>query len=415
MKLSFLESGMDSLKKGFSYLIEYEKLYYNTDAKRKPKQRLFHLKDAILFIQHGTEILLKSILSKHSEYLLFTNIDSNVKKAFTDKKSKKLKSVFESDLKHKIHTVSYIEAIERVKILPNVILSKTLEKKLLELEVFRNIIVHSEPFLNEDEINNTLDDMANQLDVFFFKTIGHKYKTISGYSEFVKNFEKFQNVLKEKNLILKAQTNELIFKSLHTANLTIGEHEIKRYTDIISCTKFIDSIFNSDLRFGTDLYNGYCSGDIKMRRASEELFHIIFLDKDLIIEFKLKSLILIMPKIEGKSSPIVLIESDEFEESNEELNKCKKDDYQGVSTLEYLKLENDSFVVGYEKVYDFYENNIVKKHSHHMRFYTKGIVCFFNVQGLNYNHALKYIIKKNIGYSIGKDLEVALRDIIDHL
>src|SRR5690606_20703991 len=101
-------------------------------------------------------------------------------------------SVFESDLKNKIHTVSFLEAIERLKIIPSIEISKSLESRLIELETYRNIIMHSEAHLNESQINNTLDGLSDDLDIFFIKNIGTKYKTISGYGVLLKNIKKYK-------------------------------------------------------------------------------------------------------------------------------------------------------------------------------------------------------------------------------
>lgn len=126
MRLHFLESGIDSLKKGFDYLIQYEECYH---TKRKSKNRYYFLKDSILFIQHGIEILLKQVLISHSEYLIFSQIDENVKKGYKEKKDKNLKSVFESSFKSKLHTVSFQEAIDRIKMTSEFNITTSLEKK----------------------------------------------------------------------------------------------------------------------------------------------------------------------------------------------------------------------------------------------------------------------------------------------
>jgi|GEM_PF-676218 len=414
MNLSLLESGIDSLNKGFQSLVNYENLYYNPNRINKPKKRFFHLKDSILFIQHGIEILLKYILYKHSPYLIFTNIDNNVKKAFIEKNTRNLSSVFESQLKYKIHTVNYTEAIERVKILPNITLGKALEDKLIQLELYRNLIMHSAPHLDEVEINNTLDELANQLDSFFYKSIGKSYKTISGYSGFVKNSQAFQIALTTGNKQLKANTNKVILEALRCSKMNIGAYEVKRFTDINSCTQFFNSIFSSDLRFAGDLYNCYCSGNIKIKRVSEELFHLTLDDKALTIEFSLKSIILFLPKLDSLTSPMIYIECTRPKENPPQFLKHITKDYYGIENIDYLLLQNGDSIFGEKEIEDFYNLNNRPKHFEHIRFYSPGLLAFLNVQGLKYNMGAKDFINKNIGL-LGKEAEVILRNGIAYL
>lgn len=325
-----------------------------------------------------------------------------------------MNSVFESQLKHKIHTVNYTEAIERVKMLPNITLEKTLEDKLIQLELFRNLIMHSAPHLDENEINNTLDELANHLDSFFFSSIGKSYKTISGYSEFVKNFRSFQNTLTNNSNSLKLKTNKTILEALKCSKMNIGTYEVKRFTDINSCTKFFSSIFSSDLRFAGDLYNGYCSGDIKIKRASEELFHLTFDDKELTIEFGLKSIILFLPKLDSLTSPMIYVECNRPDEKDPLYLKNITKDYNGIENVDYLSIETGEFVFGEKEIEDFYNLNKRPKHSKHIRFYSPGLLAFLNIQGLKYNRGSKYFIQENIGL-LGKEAEVILRKDIEYL
>ena len=239
MKLNFLDSGLDSLKKGFQHLTEYEKATFYLKKKSQDEIRFYHLKDAILFIQHGIEILIKNIIHNHSEYLIFSQIDSNVKAALLQKNQQNLNSVFESDLKHKIHTVNFLESIERLKIIPNVKISKAFEGRLKELESYRNIIMHSEPYLNEYDINETFDGLSDELDLFFSQNIGEKYKMISGYDNLIKSMESFNQVYREKGLELKIKTVEIILSALKKAKISLGSNEVKRMTNIDNCSKFL--------------------------------------------------------------------------------------------------------------------------------------------------------------------------------
>ena len=83
MDIDMLNNGMDSLTKGFSSYLKYERI-----AKEKETPTLedyFVLKQAVLSTHHGVEILLKCILNKKSEFLIIDEIDSNYKEAYKEK------------------------------------------------------------------------------------------------------------------------------------------------------------------------------------------------------------------------------------------------------------------------------------------------------------------------------------------
>lgn len=412
MKLNFLNSGVDSLKKGFENLNKYESINYSNSSAKTKQKRFYYLKDAILFIQHGIEILFKSILAQHSEYLIFSQIDSNVKKALLQKKQRKLNSVFESDLKNKIHTVTFLESIERIKVIPKVELSKSLEKRLNELESYRNIIMHSEPYLNESQINKTLDGLSDDLDTFFIKNIGKKYKTISGYSMLIKNMSKFKTLLAKKELELKTYSIDTILKALKQSNISIGSNEVKRITNLNSCTKFLHEIFASDLVFGTDLYNGYCSGKVtEIKRKDGNIFEMFTADNNAYFEFKLKSIIIHIPQIVSVESPIIFIESDNIDVQKDVLDEKFIEEFSQIKTIHYYQRKENNEIVYSDQIDDDDDEFEYEKFYSYVRFYTKGIYCFLNIHGLEYNRNYAKLVE-NLRAMNGKRLEVELRDNI---
>ncbi len=412
MKLNFLNSGVDSLKKGFENLNKYESINYSNSSAKTKQKRFYYLKDAILFIQHGIEILFKSILAQHSEYLIFSQIDSNVKKALLQKKQRKLNSVFESDLKNKIHTVTFLESIERIKVIPKVELSKSLEKRLNELESYRNIIMHSEPYLNESQINKTLDGLSDDLDTFFIKNIGKKYKTISGYSMLIKNMSKFKTLLAKKELELKTYSIDIILKALKQSNISIGSNEVKRITNLNSCTKFLYEIFASDLVFGTDLYNGYCSGQVtEIKRKDGNIFEMFTADNNAYFEFKLKNIIIHIPQIVSDESPIIFIESDNIDIEKDVLDEKFIEEFSQIKTIHYYQSKEDNEIVYSDQIDDDDDDFEYEKFDSYVRFYTKGIYCFLNIHGLEYNRNYAKLVE-DLRAMNGKRLEVELRDNI---
>jgi len=413
MKINFLDSGIDSLKKGYKSLYEYEKMTYYNPKIYTEREKYFHLKDAILFIQHGIEILFKKIIHQHSEYLLFSQLDHNVKEALKQKNHKNLSSIFETDLKTKIRTVTFQESIERLKIIPSVFLSKKLENKVTELELYRNIIMHSEPHINTIEIHNTLDGLSDELDNFFYKNIGPSYRTISGYSDLTTNIDNINQILQKKGLALKSKAIQIFHDAIKKANVSIGANEVKRVTDINKCTTFLTSIFDSELNFGTDLYNGYCSGDVKaIQRKENCIFSLFTNDNQAFFECQLRSIILYIPSVQDDESPIIFIESNDLDFDPVKYNNTVLEEYNKIQSLRYIELKtNGNCIFGIDEQYQYINENDLTydDFDRYERFFTKGPFCFLNVQGLNYSKNYGSYIYKNNKID-GKRFEVVLRN-----
>ena len=84
MSFSILENGADSLKKAKQSIEDYERVIADLST--------HHLKDAVIYLHHSIEILLKYILTVESEYLIFDDLDklAYAKKELLDKQKKVL-------------------------------------------------------------------------------------------------------------------------------------------------------------------------------------------------------------------------------------------------------------------------------------------------------------------------------------
>jgi hypothetical protein len=157
-KISLLENGIHSLNKGLDTLSQYEKDEKNDE---------FKLKEAIMFLHHGIELILKQILINHGgEYLIFDNIGNDTIKKIIDAKNKGV-SVF--NLEKPIHTITYLDAIQRVKaFIDTVDLSKdALDTNLIELNKIRNNIEHYGIEAEKEKVDHLIFKIRNPISKFF--------------------------------------------------------------------------------------------------------------------------------------------------------------------------------------------------------------------------------------------------------
>lgn len=140
IKMDLLSNGVDSLKSA----------HITMDKLPDLEQGIEHiLKDAVLSLNHGIEILFKYILKKNEEYLIFSDIEkfmSAKKKAIQDNKE----NVFE--VNPNLRTITLMESIDRLKYLCDYAISEDLELTLIYLNKIRNQFMHYEINLSEEEM-----------------------------------------------------------------------------------------------------------------------------------------------------------------------------------------------------------------------------------------------------------------------
>lgn len=166
MQLNLIENGLDSLRKGYEALNEYDNLLLeNGDDFEKS----LLLKSAIIQTHHGIEILMKYILSKHNELLIFSSIDENIKNAYKQKHQNKCSSIFEVSNIDKVHTVTYTEAFERLCTICNHSFSERFIQKIQLLNIYRNRITHSEISIDDPEIVLLFNGFFDELDLYLYE------------------------------------------------------------------------------------------------------------------------------------------------------------------------------------------------------------------------------------------------------
>jgi len=139
MEFTLVQNGADSIKKAHLCIQNLDDLIEGIDH---------NLKDAIIFLNHGIEILFKVMLAKRSTALMFTNIKDYQKAKENLKKSNK-KDVFEID--PNLQTVSLKEALTRIEYLCDVEIEESMKSAIFELNMIRNKLMHFSINLEWDE------------------------------------------------------------------------------------------------------------------------------------------------------------------------------------------------------------------------------------------------------------------------
>ncbi len=407
MKISLVENGLDSLKKGFDHLIKYEEMSF---LEKKGKERYFVLKDAILAIHHGIEILLKQTLINTNELLVFTAMDQNLKNAFREKRQKNLDSIFETA--QSAHTVTLQEALDRIRKVCGYHISNRFNDKLTKLDIYRNQITHSAVFLKEAEINNVFNGLVDEIDSFFLEALGSEYPTLTGYSDFKRNYEKYVSQLNKTMRGAKKEVIQKLIEAFSECSISMGENEVKIVNDIDVVTKLLAVLTRSSLTFGTDFYNGHCSGNVsRIKRISQDHISLFTADNNAEYRFKFKDLLLYLPSINDDLSPILFFEAAEDKVDARRQKHTKKDIY-GRCTISglYFPEENRyewdpkaSDELSYRSEYDEYF--IAPECWFVEDFLSEGVLCFLNVQGLNFGNLAPFLSGKR---SL-KEMEVGFR------
>lgn len=409
MTIDMLNNGMDSLKRGFSSYLKYEEV---VKEKETPTlEDYFVLKQAVLSTHHGVEILLKCILNKKSEFLIVDEIDSNYKEAYKEKNQNGYQSVFQTSKAQKIHTITYEEALSRVKYLGNNDLPEALERKLKELNTVRNALTHAEVVIEDIDVEKIFDKLLLDLDVLFWRAIGSEYSTFYGYSEIKANYDSYMTFLSEHQMTIKKKALAALFSTQEKTEQYSGQNEVIYIEDSTIARKFMKSL-QTELDFGMDLYNGWCSGKTKIKITDDG--HVSFWagdnKGDYIIKFK--SMIICVPNITTNESPIIIFEAD-----NDQVEP-EYQDYVTNGCLEGLCIQSQPQVITYDpkEIYDFSmhceydEAFTIPPHYEIVRFLNRRIFGCFNIQGLSYWNFHKLLSKAEnmTGAQVAEELRESL-------
>lgn len=414
MEIRFLENGLHSLKKGYDSLQTYEDVFYTNIGSMSKQERFYLLKDAILSIQHGVEILFKYVLSQTNELLIFSNLDKHFKSAYQEQKKKGLKSIFEVADKHPLHTISFSETIDRVDKLTTIELSAEFKKKLQKIESYRNQIMHSEVVTFETNVHSIFEGVIEELDMLLHKFLGDEYKTISGYGELVAQYKKSSKSINVYKTKMQAKIVKCFIDIFKDVGIGMGDNEVIRITDINIATKIFNGLFNSEFTFGADLTNGYNTGIIgHLKRIEGDRFSLFAIDNDGEYIFKFRSLVIYFPSLSEEKSPLLFIENDN-DEIDDKLKEYIVDD-EGIKSIDGVTFkEGGETTFDREVVEEAYRKE--SEEEEYLKFYSvdkflsRGIFCFINIQQVEYTNASR--ILWTFGKYDGKRFEVVLKRLL---
>lgn len=182
-KIGLKDNGIHSLNRGLEMFELYEE-----------EKDDFRLKESIMFLHHGIELLMKQVLIENAgEYLIYSDIsDDTVKKVINAKKQGI--SVF--DLNKPPHTSTYLEVIGRVRaFVDSPELEESLETRLKELNKTRNNLEHYAINAEVEKIENLISKIRKPLIKFLEESLKDFKKEDAKKVE--KNWQNVDNKISE--------------------------------------------------------------------------------------------------------------------------------------------------------------------------------------------------------------------------
>ncbi|MCW8156817.1 hypothetical protein D7243_11530 [Stutzerimonas stutzeri] len=384
MKISLIDNGLDSLKKGYDFLGAYERLLAES---ADDTRRFSALKDSVLAIQHGIEILFKYTLKDHNELLLFTDI-SKLKQAFKSRRNGDIVELYEAE---GVHTVTFKESIDRLIDICGLPITEKFKKTLLKVEGWRNNITHSGVLLLENEVSSVLINLLKELDEFFGPIIGAPYLEGQGRTELNRAYRLTKAVYGELENKVKALTVERLIHALQIHNVkNVTAPDVFYIDDADTAYSILKKIQGDNFSYGCDLINGHCSGNATVIDLSEsKIVTISTIDNNADYQFTLDSIIVYIPEIQNDISPLVFMYAKSTEPSHGAYINNSDDcvTQHGVRFCEDgIERWDNSYYLQSIEDYNLDEPEL-PAHKELIRFLSDGPTCFLNVQELEFGSA----------------------------
>ncbi|ORC44459.1 hypothetical protein B2G74_33170 [Burkholderia sp. A27] len=409
MRISLIDNGLDSLRKAYSFLKEYEDL---REAGAEEIPRFFKLKDAILSMQHGIEILLKYLLSSQNEILLFSEINQKLRAAYARRRAGDIEHLYEND---DVHTVTFKESIDRVNDICGLHVPEKLRKDLLKVEKWRNSITHAAILQNEQEVSGVLSRLMPQLDEFFSPTIGDTYVQGQGRSELDRAFRLFKTVHGEHPNTAKSAVIERLIRSLQENNIkSVTAPGVFSTDDVSKAYSILCNMQGGGITYGADMINLHCSGEMQISNLDPDgVMELYAVDIEVRYTFQFDRLVVYVPQVEGSTSPLIFVYAKKSPVLGNDPDLSEKFGYQTQAGIEFV--DDGSAEWGKEAIYrmldaeneqgessdggddDFPTSRTLNRHFiRKYRFLSHCCVCFMNIQTLSHGAA------KQILYSEGQ-------------
>lgn len=394
MKISLIENGLDSLRKGYVHLETYEHLLSRGAG---DAERFSALKDSVLSVQHGVEILFKYLLKEKNELLIYTDI-SKLKEAYKSRREGGIKELYEFE---GVHTVTFKESIDRLRDICGVPMEEKLIKNLKKVEGWRNSITHSAVLLREMEVSRVLLKFLSDLDDFFGPLIGAPYLEGQGRIELDRTYKLTKAVYGELDNKIKGLTVERLIGVLQKYNVkSVTPSGSFIITEPVKAFSILKEMQGDEIRYGCDFKNLHSTGYAEIEDLSDEnIVTIHAVDTATKYQFGLEALVVYIPEINNDNSPLIFIFArDILPKGN--LPYIRSD---ARCTLQQgINLSSDNSFLWEKDDYDRfmeepdYDCPEIELHRSAFRFLKKGPVCFMNVQKLKYGFAQRLLDDKKL-------------------
>jgi len=385
MKISLIENGLDSLRKGYVHLAAYEHLLSKGAG---DAERFSALKDSVLSVQHGVEILFKYSLKEKNELLIYTDI-SKLKEAYKSRREGDIKELYEFE---GVHTVTFKESIDRLRDICGVPMEEKLIKNLKKVEGWRNSITHSAVLLREMEVSRVLIKFLSDLDDFFGPLIGAPYLEGQGRIELDRTYKLTKAVYGELDNKIKGLTVERLIGVLQKYNVkNVTPSGSFVITEPVKAFSILKEMQGDEIKYGCDFKNLHSTGHAEIENLSDEnIVTIHAMDTGTKYQLGLGALVVYIPEINNDHSPLIFIFAQDILPQGD-VPYIRSD---AECTLQWgvNLISDDSFLwekEDYEKFMEEpdYDCPELEPHRSVIRFLKKGPVCFMNVQKLKYGLA----------------------------
>ncbi|WNW10900.1 hypothetical protein RRX38_06945 [Pseudomonas sp. DTU_2021_1001937_2_SI_NGA_ILE_001] len=308
MQISLIENGFDSLRKGYTHLTKHEDL----EISGAPEiERFSALKDSILSIQHGMEILFKHILRERNELLLYSDI-SKLKGAYKSKNKNEISELYEAD---GVHTITFKESIDRLRDILNISMSDDARALFLKVETWRNKITHSAVIILEQDIAKTLLKVLFTLDHLLAPILGETYTRAQGRVDLERAYNLTKAAHGELENKVKAQAVEGLIAALQAAKINASVPDVVLITDPEKANIVLQHMEKQGgLRFSSDVVNGHCSGHTQIISISQDGHSVLYAnDNECGYLFKFSGLVIYITALTNSASPLIYLFSEPIE------------------------------------------------------------------------------------------------------